>query len=151
MTYINEYISAEDRTKYKIDDVEQKYERLFGLISRGGEWTFNKETNSYLMKIKSGRGFDNEAGILYFIFYWAGLEILVKTITLAYGGGRNAAQWRKYGLLEIDIDDMAPQEQQESFKNNYDAIISDLKHALIVYKDFGVRSNSTEFEATFNF
>lgn len=35
MIYINEYISAEDRAKYKIDKVEQQYERLFGLISRG--------------------------------------------------------------------------------------------------------------------
>ncbi|MND58137.1 hypothetical protein D3C81_204040 [compost metagenome] len=64
-------------------------------------------------------------------------------------GERNAAQWRKYGLLEIDIDDMAPQEQQESFKNNYDAIIADLKQALIEYKSFGVRSKSTGFVATF--
>ena len=151
MTYINEYISAEDRAKYKIDEVEQRYERLFGLISRGGGWTFDRVKNSYLIKIKSGRGFDNESGILYFVFYWGGLEILVKTITLAYGGERNSTQWRKYGLVQIDIDDTAPQDQQESFKDNYDAIIADLKQALIVYKDFGVLSNSTEFVATFDF
>lgn len=103
------------------------------------------------MLIKFGNDFDNESGILYFIFYWGKLEILVKTINLAYGGERNAAQWCKYGLVQIDIDDTAPQDEHESFKNNYDAIISDLKQALIAYKDFGVRSNSTEFEATFDF
>jgi len=56
MTYINEYISAEDRAKYKIDKVEQQYERLFGLISRGRDWTFDRE-KSYLMLIKFGNGF----------------------------------------------------------------------------------------------
>lgn len=151
MTYINEYISVEDRTKYKIDEVEQRYERLFGLISRGRDWTFEREKKSYLMLIKFGNGFDNESGILYFVFYWGGLEILVKTITLAYGGERNSTQWRKYGLVQIDIDDTAPQDQQENFKDNYDAIIADLKQALIAYKSFGVRSKSTEFVATFDF
>ncbi|WP_045434419.1 hypothetical protein [Acinetobacter calcoaceticus] len=151
MTYINEYVSTEDRARYKIDDMEKKYERLLGLISRGGGWTIDRVKNSYLIKIKSGRNFDNESGILYFIFYWGELEILVKTITLAYGGERNAAQWCKYGLVEIDIDDTAPKDQQVIFKNNYDAIILDLKHALIAYKDFGILSNSTEFEATFDF
>ncbi|MFV5342508.1 hypothetical protein VXQ28_01480 [Acinetobacter oleivorans] len=150
MTYINEYISTEDRARYKIDDVETKYERLLGLISRGRDWTFDKEKDSYLILVKFGNEFDGELGIKYFLFFWGGIEILVKFKTEG-GGERKGHQWRRYKLLKIDIDDTAPQEQQESFKNNYDVIISDLKQALISYKDLGVRSNSTYFEANFDF
>ena len=72
--------------------------------------------------------------------------------TLDYGGKRDAYQWRKYGLVQIDIDDIeTPQEDQDRFKRNYDLMIADLKLALTVYKDFGILSNSTEFDAFFEF
>ena len=54
MTYINEFISDEDRQKYKIDDLEKYYKGLLGSVSTRGGWTIDREKNSYLIHIKSG-------------------------------------------------------------------------------------------------
>lgn len=50
------------------------------------------------------------------------------------------------------MDDIeTPQVDQDRFKRDYDLMIIDLKQALTAYKDFGVLSNSTEFDAFFEF
>ena len=150
MTYINEHISKEDWQKYDMDDLILRYEKIIYPLSNGWGWTIDREKNSYLIHIKTGHDFDGELGIWYFVFYWQGLDMLVKT--KKEGGVRDGYQCRKYWLLQIDMDDIeTPQEDQDRFKRDYDLMIADLKLALTAYKDFGIRSNSTEFEAFFEF
>lgn len=151
MTYINEHISKEDWQKYDMDDLILRYEKIIYPLSNGWGWTIDREKNSYLIHIKTGHGFDDESGIRYFVFYWQGLDILVKT-QIDGGGKRDSYQWLRYWLLQIDMDDIeTPQEDQDRFKRDYDLMIADLKLALTAYKDFGIRSNSTEFDAFFEF
>lgn len=151
MTYINEFISQEDRQKYKIDDLEKYYKGLLGPVSTRGGWTIDREKNSYLIKIKTGHGFDNELGVKYFVFYWQELDILAKFQTKG-GGVPDGLKWRRYELKQIDMDDIeTPQEDQDRFKRDYDLMINDLKIALIAYRDFGILSDSTQCDISFDF
>lgn len=136
MTFINEYISAENIKKYDIETLDERFHKGHYKPS----WTVDHEREMYLRYMtQEHEEFSNP---LTYCFYGKG--VVIEVVVVMNGGGiRNGEQWKHYKLLRWDLPaNLIPQEAE---------IKTDLKEAFVVYKDFGVRSNSTVFTASFDF
>ena len=138
MVFVNEYISPEDRAKYGLDELDAQYQRRFFPMSHGPDFTIDRE--SYLRLIKIGRETENEGSILYFGFYIDGNLYILKFF-IEEAGSLRAHACRKYTLLKTYPDEHVDMENVYPF----------LKEALMAFRESGIFSKCTSFEAEFNF
>ena len=80
MAFVNEYISPEDRERYRLADFEK---RLF-MINPGPDWAIDRERNIFLRVInpaarKSEPGDPNAGREKDYHFHWCGYDYLVCT------------------------------------------------------------------------
>ena len=137
MAFVNEYISQEDFEKHQLKQKDDGY----GIgVTQSDNWTIDRERDMFLRCMERCR--EEQAGQQIYAFYWKGNWTSVR-ISLQGGGPINGPQWCSYKLLRVHIPD--------SIEPHRDTYLADLKEAFTAYREFGVRSNSTEFTATFDF
>jgi len=132
MSFINEYISDEDRERYKLDEVDRRF--VVGGTS-SNEWTIDKEREIYLRHVASGREeFSREST---WTFFWKGFFIVIDLEIVDSKGGMGEPGWvhRKITRMEVPEDAFV-------FKED---IVFDLERAFTVYKDACMSSRNTTF------
>ncbi len=136
MAFVNEYVSEEDDKKYGLEEIDKRYRKGH----HRPDWTIDRDRNIYLRWMRAGREelWNHE----YFTFYWK--ETLIEVELIQNGeninGGKRQTVWT--------LDHMTlPVELKEKKQD----IIADLKDALRVFKDIGIRSTITNHNAVFEF
>ena len=133
MTFVNEYISEEDKTKHNISSDNHFY--------RAGttEWTVDKESNSFLMR-RTGVGPESTPGETSWAFFWRGhlLDVRLRLID-AGGDPRGGHGWEHVKLLAMK--GVPPELEQRRAE-----ILKDLKEALTAHKGLGVLSRRISYE-----
>lgn len=136
MGFVNEHVSAEDIEKYGLEQIDKRYRKAHFQPA----WTVNREKDIYLRWMSAGREelCDHE----YFTFYWQGTLLDVETKRRGVGtrGGKGESTW---ALVRLEIPQNICDKKSE--------ILLDLKEALAAFKDFGVRSTTTDHTAKFEF
>lgn len=132
MAFVNEYISKEDRLKYKIYEVDENF-IVDGV--RSDRWAIDREKNIYLRQVTSGREeFSQE---VKWTLYWKGYLNIFHVKYLKAIGGPGEPGWAHIKVLGMSIDKNIIDKKQQ--------IIDDFELALIAYKDAGVKSKNTSF------
>jgi hypothetical protein len=136
MAFVNEYVPEEDIKKYGFEEINLCY----GKSDVRPDWTVDRENDVYLRWIVTGENeFRNQHD---FVFYWKGTLIFVR-LRISDGRVLGTRAWAHWKLVTLNL----PEELQEKKPD----ILTDLKAALTVYKDFGIYSTLTEHTATFEF
>jgi hypothetical protein len=136
MAYVNEFVPEEDVRKYGLEEINARFRKVDVRYS----WTIDREKDIYLRLIDSGR--EEFCDEYRFNLYWKGSLLLVK-LRVKGAGVRGGAGWSRWSLLKLDL--------PETLESQRDEILSDLKLALSAFKDFGIRSSTTEHTASFDF
>jgi hypothetical protein len=137
MTFVNEYISKKDFAQFRLAELDDAY----GIeATRSDNWTIDRERDMILRLV--GRGREERAGQTEYAFYWGKRWTIARVRVTDCGGTRNGPQWVRYALVIPSFPASVPK-----LKELY---LQDLKEALTAYRDFGVRSNATEFSAFFD-
>jgi hypothetical protein len=149
MAFITEYIPADDIEKYGIKDIC----KFFMVGCYEADWMIDRERNTYLLYLKSGR--EEAAQDLEFYFYWQGHATFLR-VHRNGGGTRGGPGWSHYSFLrmgrpEVHFTVIKEILLPDELKQHQAQIIADLKDALIAFKDFGMYSTSTESTTTFDF
>lgn len=135
MTFINEYIPAEDKKKYNIADDSNFY--LAGTSS----WTVDRERDMFLLP-RTGFGPESEPGLCQWAFYWHGHLLDVRLKSIDNGCDELGTHgWGRTKLLGISNMPSALQSQRIQ-------IITDLKDALTARKGSGIYSSYSSYEVT---
>lgn len=136
MSYMNEYISEENQMKHHIQALYGRY----GMTSPRPQWTINHETESFLCFMRGGR--EDYQSLVDFAFSYKG-EIVELRFDIRAGGVYKGTGWIKYRKVFIKIPaDLIAEEAH---------IVSEIKQALIEYKDGGIYSKATTYDAGFYF
>lgn len=133
MAFINEYISDEDKCKYNLDAIDEQYS--FG-CRHSRSWTIDRGREIYLREV-SGGGYENPH-IGNWTFYWQGELIAFRMEIVKTGRGDNGHRWGHKKITRINIPD--------KLLDYREAIISDIRSALEVYKSDGVYSKAKIYE-----
>jgi hypothetical protein len=135
MTFINEYIPAEDKKKYNMTPDSNFY------LAGTNSWTVDRERDMFLLP-RTGFGPESEPGIQHWAFYWGGhlLDVRLKFIE----NGCDASGTHGWGRIKLlGIGDMPPVLQQQRRE-----IIADLTEALSGNKGSGIYSSYASYEVT---
>lgn len=139
MTFVNEYVSPEDAEKYHLADIDAKFR--WGNESR--DWTIDRERDIYLRNISWGREEETLHESLW-TFYWKGTLLTLRLDLLHATGKRGGAAWSHWRLVRLNGTNGLP----SALKEHKQAILDDLRYALLAHKDGGVSSKSTDFTVT---
>jgi hypothetical protein len=142
MPFVNELIPVEDIEKYQLAEIDEKFV-VGGTRSR--QWTIDRDRDIYLRNVARGAGSELEIRNQHkWIFYWKGYELTLRLDLIAGSGevGEPARYHRR--LMWVNGSNGLP----ASLKPHAKEILNDLKEALLIYKDFGIYSESTEFSLT---
>lgn len=139
MAFVNEYISEEDVKKYNIKEIDEK----LCVSHHEPSWTIDRERGVFIRYAYSGR--EELSSRITFYIYWNGRYFAFSVDVVEAGGVWRGEQWARYKLYKL-WDMNSPSKPVE----NIDAIWSDIKDALTVYKDNGVYSSATRFTALFD-
>ena len=132
MTFVNEYISAEEIKKYDLENINKRF--IVG-ATKARDWTINRERNIYLRNVANGREeFSHQSK---WTFYWHGELIILELDNISTSGVAGGERCGHKKLRSITI--------PHHLKTNYVEIIVDLKEALTVYKDGGVFATATAY------
>ena len=132
MTFVNEYISAEEIKKYDLENINKRF--IVG-GTKARDWTIDRERNIYLRNVANGREeFSHQST---WTFYWHGELILLELDNISTSGVAGGDRCGNKKLRSITI--------PHHLEANYDEIIVDLKEALTVYKDGGVFATATAY------
>jgi hypothetical protein len=145
MAFVNERYSPEDAKKFHLDEIDANY----GIgLSTGNGWTVDRERGYYLRFMERGR--EEWLGEYVFDLFWEG-HLFRFRFRVKGGGVRGGAGWRRYSLLRMDMPLSPWGEMPPDLKPRQEETLSALKEALTAFKDFGVHSATTSFEASFDF
>lgn len=135
MTFINEYIPAEDKKKYNMTPDSNFY------LAGTNSWTVDRERDMFLLP-RTGGGPESAPGVTNWAFYWKGHLLDVRLRLIDAGDDSTGLHgWQHTRLLGIG--DMPPTLQEKRAQ-----IVSDLKDALTANKGLGVYSTYTAYEVT---
>ncbi len=135
MTFINEYISDEDREKFDIDEIDKRF--IVGGVY-AGDWTINRDSNIYLRVVSRGR--EEMSHQSKWTLYWKGVLIELELDNISTSGRAGGDRHGHKLLRRINIPDQ--------LEAKYEEIIEDLREALTVYKDGGVFSTAKKYSLT---
>jgi hypothetical protein len=131
MTFINEYVSDEDIRKYRLDDLwDRTHPRQPWRGTHRHSWTIDRNRNTYLMLIRSGREMKS-ANRFEFLLWWDGNEIyldLEREGNANFRTGEGSGKWHLRNPHQLASIDAA--------KSN--EIAAALKAALLQYGFSGV-------------
>ena len=139
MPFVNEYISPEDAEKHHLDEIDAKFNG--GNISR--QWTIDRERDIYLRNLSWGREEETRHEGLW-SFFWKGTPLTLRLDLLHATGKRGGAAWSHWRLVRLNGTNGLP----SALKGHTQAILDDLRYALLAHKDGGVFSKSTDFTVT---
>ena len=136
MVFINEYVSHEDIKKFGIEEIDKRYRKAH----YKPYWTVDCEKNSYLRHMSVGR--EELCDHDFFTFYWGGYLTDVELRSRGEGviDGKGKKTWTLvYMKLPEVLEDKKPE------------VIEDLKAALQIFGESGVRSSTIKYTVTFEF
>ena len=142
MPFINEYISREDAAKYHLAEIDAKF--------KGGnesqDWTIDRERDIYLRNLAIGREeeFRHQG---YWTFYWKGTALTIRLDLLGGKGRPGQPGWSYWRLAFLNGSNGFP----PALREHKQAILDDLKEALLAHKDGGVFSVNTDYAVTLDF
>jgi hypothetical protein len=142
MAFVNEMISAEDRKKYGLDELDSSQAMRGKSPQRN--WTIDHERDIYLRNI--GRGREESSGWSKWHFYWRG-ELMTVCLEVADSGSdgtRDGHGWVRYQLVECYRKGFFI---PEPMLGRRDEIISDLREAFASRKG-GIYSTKSSYEVT---
>jgi hypothetical protein len=132
MSFVNEYISAEDIAKYGLDSIDKGFV-VGGVRSRS--WTVDHERNIYLRIVARGR--EDNFQCSTWTFFWRGELIVLGLENISTSGAPGGSREGHKKLRSIVVPD--------KFKGLEKEIIKDLIEALVAYKDGGVHSTASSY------
>jgi hypothetical protein len=135
MSFVNEYISAEDFEKYQLREIDQNHV-VGGVNAR--QWTVDRWSDSYLRRLTRGR--EEWAHVSDWTFRWSGADYTLHFHLVGASGRPWEPGSIKWALIRVngqDAPSRLPEPQPE--------FLRDLKSALTVYKDGGIYAQSTDF------
>jgi hypothetical protein len=133
VAFVNEYISAEDRQAYGIEAIDQNFV-TGGTNSR--QWTIDRARDIYLRMVTRGR--EEVAHQSTWTLYWHG-ELIVVDLSLvatSISSDRQSGSAR-YQLRRLRLPPYLDEQRDE--------VMSDLRKALLAYKDGGVYAVASSF------
>ncbi|MCW4454506.1 hypothetical protein OK348_06825 [Flavobacterium sp. MXW15] len=139
MPFVNEYIPPEDEEKYRLAEIDAK----FNGGNRTRQWTIDRERDIYFRNLSRGREEETRHQSIW-TFYWKGTPLTLRLDLLdAWGkvGEPGGGHWR---LVFLNGTNGLP----PALKGHRQAILDDLKQALLAYKDGGVFSVKTDYTVT---
>lgn len=142
MPFVNERISAEDADSYRIAEANSRAD-----LDRGAAlyWTIDRDRNVHLRWIRARTiaPAENE-----FLLSWQGtlLRMVLLRIPSRLRDGTRSTRWTFLGF-----EDVVPPEGARTFLAYREQVLSDLKAALICYREFGVFSKAERHLAIFEF
>lgn len=143
MGFVAEYISAADMDKYKIKEIDERVE--ISWRTRSDQWVVDHERGIYLRRIAAGR--DELSRESAWNFYWREnlFWIFIEQVDSGFNG-RNAPGWERKKVVLVrlmsDRSKLLPSSLVESWYETF----KDLEAALLVYKDGGIYSATTEYK-----
>src|SRR5689334_23273449 len=137
MTFINEYISPEDKEKFGIAEQNNKY--IVG-GTNSSQWTIDKERNIYLRQVARVTREAEHYGEQTWTLFWEGELIEIGIDNIENTGGLGEPCWSHLKIRYINLPAHLEQRRAE--------VIECLREALLAYKDGGVYSGATEFSLT---
>lgn len=147
MTFLNEYISDEDRKKYDIEELYIKYNPH--LIKKGVpdykklKWTVDKDRDIFLMRMRVGR--EELSHHSKWVLFWEGRKISVE-LARASGGSKDYHE-----VPYVKIWDLVSITQDELIDLDEDLVVKKLKEALVIFGDDGANSYVDNVVVKFNF
>ena len=134
MTFVNEYISPEDRIKYDIDRINSQYV----CVGISEQWTIDRDRNIYLRDISYGAGHSKKR---VWHFFWRGHLIELSFEILGRSGsGRGSELWVHKKITNFQL--------PEALIDKQDEILADLNEALLCYKDGGIYATASVYHLT---
>jgi hypothetical protein len=132
MAFVNERIQPADLVKYGIEEIDKHYV-IGGTSAR--DWTVDRARDIYLRHVASGR--EDSLGYQVWTLYWKGALIRLDLEIVGTSGGQGGPAKGHKRVRRIDIPaDLAA---------HRDEVLSDLRSALIAYKDGGIYATATEY------
>lgn len=143
MGFVAEYISAADMDKYKIKEIDEQVE--ISWRTHSDQWVVDREREMYLRRIAAGR--DELSRESAWNFYWRD-NLFWMFIELVDGSsnGRNAPGWGRKKIVLVRLMGDRSKLLPPSLVDSWDETFRDLEAALLVYKDGGVYSATTEYK-----
>lgn len=135
MAFINERIPAADVVKYRIEEIDKHYV-IGGTSAR--DWTVDRARDIYLRHVASGR--EEFLGYQAWTLRWKGALIRVDLEMVSASGGHGGPAKGHKRVRRIDI--------PADLEAHRDEILSELRLALIAYKDGGIYATATEYTLT---
>lgn len=134
MSFVNEFISAEDVDRAGLKAIDDK---VYVGRTRARDWTIDRERNIYLRNIASGGGGDPDIrNRTEWNFFWHG-ELLYLRLDLISGGQEaDGSGWSQWKLVWLNGSNGLP----AHLKNKKKDVLADLKEALTAYRSFGIYS-----------
>lgn len=134
MTFVNEFISAEDVEKYNLKAIDERFV-VGGTNAR--DWTVDRGRNVYLRNVAMGAGAEPELrNQTIWTLHWQGDLLTLRLDLLAGTGGPGEQGWSHWKLVWLNGSNGFPQH----LKQHKAQIIDDLKAALTAYEGAGIYS-----------
>ena len=133
MGFVNEYIPEDDIEKYGIAELDNRFV-VGGTTAR--DWTIDRERNMYLRQVARGR--EDTSHLSTWTFLWHDQLIVVYIELLATRGGRGEPCWSHQRIRKLEMPAQVDRAE----------MLTDLREALLAYKDGGVYSASTAYSLT---
>lgn len=131
MSFINEFISDEDRENHNIDEIDKKF-IVGGVAPR--DWTVDKKINSFLRLVARGR--EEDADFSTWIFYFKSTMYVLEVHTLMHPITDPRYRYEvKSAKFISDVSD-----------NIFDEVCIALKDAFHAYKDNGLFSTAETYK-----
>ena len=136
MSFVLEEIPQEDIAQYGLQEIND----AMVVVGFGNGWVIDRERNIYLRWIRFDLEYRSE---MKFTFFWKGslLELAIKSVLTGEGTTSRSIIWKMDYALILPAE-LEPHRIE---------LLQDLRDALRAYKNFGVDSSSTRFEAKFEF
>jgi hypothetical protein len=134
MSFVNEFISADDVEKYGLKAIDEKF-IVGGTNSR--QWTIDRGRGIYLRNVARGGGAEPEIrNQTKWSLFWCD-ELLTLRLDLLDGGGETGGMgWSKWKLVRVNGSEGLPQ----NLKGRQAEFLDTLKAALTAYRSAGTYS-----------
>ena len=136
MTFINEYIPEEDKIKYGLEEINERF-IVGGTKCRS--WTIDRERDIYLRNVARGWG-EDICHQSTWTFSWHGELIVLELDNISTTGKAGGDRHGHKRIRKIEIPDHLEGKREE--------ILADLKEALTAYKDGGVFATAKTYILT---
>ncbi|MCW4454508.1 hypothetical protein OK348_06835 [Flavobacterium sp. MXW15] len=136
MPFVNEYIPPEDEEKYRLAEIDAK----FNGGNRTRQWTIDRERDIYFRNLSRGREEETRHQGVW-TFYWKGTPLTLRLDLLGGEGKPGDPGWSHWRLVSLN----GTNGLSSALEWHRQSILDDLKQTLLAYKDGGVFSVNTDY------